>query len=487
MENTDQETEKLDEHKEGIKKNYTVFFSSIKTFLIDLLDIREGTDQKETIQKIKDGIQVKSHTAWILIFSILIASIGLNTSSTAVVIGAMLISPLMGPILGIGLSIGINDIDTLRRSLVNLGVMVGLSLSSSFIFFSIPLFQEATPEILARTQPDVRDVLIAITGGLALIIALSRRKELTNTIAGIAIATALMPPLCTAGYGLATLNFKFFGGAMFLFTINTIFIALATFVIVKFLNFPMVRYINSVKRRRISQIASTVALVIFGFSIYLFYGLFLKNQYHQNAQEYINVLGKETGAGIIKTDIDYVSRRIKIIVLGHNIKQNELPIWREKLPEYGLDNTILDIHQDEETSKLLDEINTIKSSYVKNQELIASKEEILVQKEDLIKVLSNDLERIKKREIPFLNISQEAKIIHDGLKAISFSNLIKTNFETIDTIPVFHIEWHDSIQNTEKQEIQLKKWLQKRLELDSLQLFHFSATGGHNFKGAVVK
>lgn len=487
MENKNPETENLDQQKEGIKKNYTVFFSSIKTFLIDLLDIREGTDQKETIQKIKDGIQVKSHTAWILIFSILIASIGLNTSSTAVVIGAMLISPLMGPILGIGLSIGINDIDTLRRSLVNLGVMVGLSLSSSFIFFSIPLFQEATPEILARTQPDVRDVLIAITGGLALIIALSRRKELTNTIAGIAIATALMPPLCTAGYGLATWNFKFFGGAMFLFTINTIFIALATFVIVKFLNFPMVRYINSEKRKRISQIASTVALVIFGFSIYLFYGLFLQNQYNQHAQEYITVLGEETGAGIIKTEVDYTQRKIKVIILGQNIKKDELTVWREKLPIFGLENTTLEIHQDEETSKLIDEINTIKSSYVKNQELIATKEETISQKDAKIRDLTDDLEKIKKRNIPFLNISQEAKINHDGLKEISFSNLIKTNFSTIDTIPVFYIQWKDSILNTEAQEAQLKKWLKQRLELNSLQLYRSSETNLNDVNAQTVE
>jgi uncharacterized hydrophobic protein (TIGR00271 family) len=477
MEHKDQESEKIEENKEDVKKNYSAFFDSIKTFLIDLLDIREGTDQKETIQKIKDGIQVKSHTAWILIFSILIASIGLNTSSTAVVIGAMLISPLMGPILGIGLSIGINDIDTLRRSLVNLGVMVGLSLSSSFIFFSIPLFQEATPEILARTQPDVRDVLIAITGGLALIIALSRRKELTNTIAGIAIATALMPPLCTAGYGLATWNFKFFGGAMFLFTINTIFIALATFVIVKFLNFPMVRYINSGKRRKIAQIASTVALIIFGFSIYLFYGLFKKNQYIQNAQNYIEVLGKSTGAGIIDTEINYESRKIRIIVLGHNIKKTELGKWQEKLTVFGLNETTLEIHQDEETSKLMDEINIIKSSYVKNQALIATKEESIAQKDDKIRGLTDDLEQIKKRQIPFMDISEEAKINYDGLKAISFSNLIKTNFKTIDTIPVFYIQWHDTIQDTERQEVQLKRWLKKRLELDSLELYNFSATG----------
>ncbi|WP_139958649.1 DUF389 domain-containing protein [Flavicella sediminum] len=462
--------ENLIQQKEGIKKDFSDFLQGIRKFLIQLLDIREGTNKAETIQQIKDGITVKSHTAWILIFSILIASIGLNTSSTAVVIGAMLISPLMGPILGVGLSIGINDIDTLKRSLVNLGVMVGLSLLSSFIFFSIPLFQEATPELLARTQPDVRDVLIAIAGGLALIISVSRHKVMTNTIAGIAIATALMPPLCTAGYGLATWNLKFFGGAMFLFTINAIFIALATFVVVKSLRFPMVRYIDSVKRKRIAQMASLVAIVILGFSIYLFYGLFQKNKFDQNAQEFITVLKEKTGAGIINTEIDYPKRTIKLVVLGKNIQQDELAIWTEKLPTFDLFNTRLEIQQDNETSKLLDEINTIKSSYVKNQELIATKEETINEKDKTIRTLLNDLERIQKKQIPFIQVSQEAKINYEELKNISFSNVLSTDFTRIDTIPVFQIQWKDSIDNTDLKEQQLKRWLQTRLQLDSLQL-----------------
>src|SRR5210317_1122130 len=233
-------------------------WKTILAFLHEVLNIRDDTDKESTIENIIGNISMKGHNAWILVFSILIASIGLNVSSTAVVIGAMLISPLMGPILGVGLSIGINDIDTLKRSLINLGVMIGLSLATSFIFFLIPLFRNETPEILARTAPDVRDVFIAIAGGLALIIAISRRSQQTNTIAGVAIATALMPPLCTAGYGLATGNLSYFGGAMFLFTINSIFIALAAFVIVKFLRFPMVKYINSTKRKRIARTASIV-------------------------------------------------------------------------------------------------------------------------------------------------------------------------------------------------------------------------------------
>lgn len=466
------EEEKLSERKKGVQKEWTGLLESIRVFLVELLDIREGTDKKETIQKIKDGIPVKSHTAWILIFSILIASIGLNTSSTAVVIGAMLVSPLMGPILGVGMSIAINDIDTLRRSMINLGVMIGLSLLSSFLFFSIPLFQDATPELLARTQPDVRDVLIAIAGGLALIIALSRHREMTNTIAGIAIATALMPPLCTAGYGLATWNLKFFGGAMFLFTINAIFIALATFVIVKSLGFPMVRYIDSLKRKRIAQMASLIAVVIFGFSIYLFYGLFQKNKFTQRAEDFIAVIKEKTGAGIINSEINYENKNIKIVVLGKNIEENELAVWTEKMPQYGLKDVSLEIQQDDKTSKLLAEINTIKSSYVKNQELIASKEETIAEKDARIRSLMEDLEKFQKQQIPFYQISQEAKINYDGIREISFSNRIQTNFTTLDTLPVFQIHWYDSIENSSLQKIQVKKWLLTRLQLDSIQVIH---------------
>jgi uncharacterized hydrophobic protein (TIGR00271 family) len=466
------EEEKISERKQGVKKEWTGLLESIRIFLIELLDIREGTDKKETIQKIKDGIPVKSHTAWILIFSILIASIGLNTSSTAVVIGAMLVSPLMGPILGVGMSIAINDIDTLRRSIINLGVMIGLSLLSSFLFFSIPLFQDATPELLARTQPDVRDVLIAIAGGLALIIALSRHKEMTNTIAGIAIATALMPPLCTAGFGLATWNLKFFGGAMFLFTINAIFIALATFVIVKSLGFPMVRYIDSLKRKRIARMASLVAVVIFGFSIYLFYGLFQKNKFIQKAEDFIAVIKEKTGAGIINSEVNYEKRNLKIVILGKNIEENELGVWTAKMPEYGLKNVSLEIQQDDKTSKLLAEINTIKSSYVKNQELIANKEETIAEKDTRIRSLLEDLEKFQKKQIPFYQISQEAKINYEGIQSISFSNRIQTNFTSIDTLPVFQIQWHDTIENKSLQKMQVKKWLLARLQLDSIQVLH---------------
>jgi len=427
-------------------------------------------NQLYTYQKIKDGIHVKSHTAWILVFSIIIASIGLNISSSAVVIGAMLVSPLMGPILGIGLSIGINDIDTMKSSLSNLGVMVVISVITSFLFFSIPIFQEQTPELLARTKPDVRDVMIAIAGGLTLIVALSRYKEMTNTIAGIAIATALMPPLCTAGYGLAVGNLSFFGGAMFLFIINSIFIALATFVIIKFLKFPVVKYIDSASRKRIAQLASSVALIIFSYSIYTFVQLYKENTFEQNSMNFINDLEKTTGAGIISKKINYTDKKIDLVNIGKKLTEDEQVEWKSKLEKYQLNNTILRITQDEETSKLSDKVKSIEDLYVKNQKLIASKEESIQEKDLKINELIKALEKLTKEKIPFAQISQEAKINYEGLKTISFSKVISTNFETIDTIPVASISWYDSIKDKDNLKIRMTKWLQKRLNLENLIL-----------------
>ncbi|MCF6280270.1 MAG: DUF389 domain-containing protein [Flavobacteriaceae bacterium] len=451
-------------------ENLGSIWGDFKQFLKKLLDIRNDTDKSGTIQDVKDSISMQGHTAWILVFSILIASIGLNVSSTAVVIGAMLISPLMGPILGVGMSIGINDIDTLRRSLVNLGVMVGLSLLTSVAFFSIPLFQDLTPELKARTAPDVRDVFIAIAGGLALIIALSRRSKQTNTIAGVAIATALMPPLCTAGYGIAIGNLEYFFGAMFLFTINTIFIALATFIIVKFLRFPMVKYINSAKRKRIAQLATFISILIFGYSIYTFYGLYKKDQFIDTANAFIKEM-KSNDISIIDEEdenIDYENKSIKLILYGKKLDENELNKWRSKLIAYGLTDTRLNIQQGSDDSDLRAEVQNLSDLYARNQQIISSRDEKIRQSEDKIKVLEAELS--KHYKVPFSQLSKEVKINYEGLKTLKFSNLISTNFESTDTISVFTTSWYDSIPNKDAKEIKLKEFLKTRLELDTLKI-----------------
>lgn len=450
-------------------KKLTVAWTAIKHFFFEVFDIKTGTDKKGTIEDIKENIAMKGNTAWVLIFSILIASIGLNIGSPAVVIGAMLISPLMGPILGVGLSVGINDIDTLKRSLINLGVMVVLSLTTSFLFFLIPIFRDETPELLSRTAPDVRDVFIGLAGGLALIIVLSRRTKQTNTIAGVAIATALMPPLCTAGYGLATGSLSYFGGAMFLFTINSIFIALATFVIVKFLRFPMVEYINSKKRKRIARLVSFVAFLVFAGSLYLFFNLFKINQFKRSAENFIADL-KKSGISIIDEkdeDLDYNKNSLKIYVYGKTLSEKEINYWKAKLPNYGLTNTKLFVEQNVD-SDLMKDVDNLTELYKQNQKLISTRDESLKEKEAKLNLLETELSKFYASQIPFIQISKEAQINYSGLKQLSYAQQVNTNFKTVDTITVFNAEWDKSVPKKDLKKDQLKKWLKTRLNLDTL-------------------
>lgn len=469
-----EQKQKIEEHKEEVQKDFKGFFQSLKEFLGELLNIKVNTDKDTTAQTIKDGISMKGHTAWILVFSILIASIGLNVSSTAVVIGAMLVSPLMGPILGVGFSIGINDIDTLRSSMVNLGVMVALSLITSFLFFSIPIFQEATPEIIARTKPDVRDVLIAVFGGLALIIAISRPRAQFNTVAGVAIATALMPPLCTAGFGLATGQFNYFGGAIFLFTINSIFIALAAFAITKYLQFPMVKYINQAKRKRISQFASLIALIIFSFSIFLFYQLYLLNQYTTQAENFINKIEMEgvNIIGDIKESIDYDNKEIKLYVFGNSYTEHDEERWNNQLKESGLKNTKLIILQSQDDSRVRDDIDQIKELYINNYKMLSAKDESIKEKDLRINELEKDLRRYYDNEILFNQVFKEIEINYKDLKEIGFAKEYISNFKKTDTIPVISVKWKAKVRKNQRriQEKKLKKWMEVRLKLKNIEI-----------------
>jgi uncharacterized hydrophobic protein (TIGR00271 family) len=464
--------EKIEEKKEKVEKEVKGTMESIKDFFKELVNIRIGTDKELTAKTIRDGISMKGHTVWILIFSIVIASIGLNISSTAVVIGAMLISPLMGPILGIGFSVGINDIDTLKISMVNFMVTVVLSILTSFLFFSIPLFQHETPELIARTRPDVRDVLIAISGGLALIIAISRPRHQLNTIAGVAIATALMPPLCTAGFGLATGNFNYFGGALFLFTINSIFIALAAFAITRYLRFPMVKYINQVKRKRISQLAMTVAVIILMFSIHLFYELFLENRFQTRAESFIESL-KEEGVAIVGLNdesVDYDNNEIKLYVFGSRYGVKDIERWKKSMGKFGLSDTKLEILQTQNDSKIRNDIDEIKDLYVNSHRLLSAKDVTIAEKDKMIRELENDLRKYYKNEIPVKGIGKEIQINYEHIKKIVFSEEYSTNFKKVDTTYSIGVKWDKNIGDKDKrnQERKLKKWMSTRLKIKKL-------------------
>lgn len=471
---TQKEDNKFEEQKNEVQKEFKGFFQSLKEYIPQLLSIRRDTDKEATAQRIREGVSIKGQTAWILVFSILIASIGLNVSSTAVVIGAMLISPLMGPILGIGFSIGVNDVDTLKASVINFGAMVVLSLLTSFLFFSIPIFKEATPEIINRTKPDVRDVLIAISGGLALIVAISRNKPQFNTVAGVAIATALMPPLCTAGFGLATGEFKYFGGAMFLFTINCIFIALAAFVITKYLKFPMLKYINQAKRKRISRIASLIAFIIFSFSIYLFYQLYVLNHFTTRAEEFISNL-KEEGVNIIgdsKESINFQDREIKLYVFGSDYSARDKERWEEQIRNLGLKNTRLTILRSQDDTGIREDIDKIKELYINSHQMLSSRDETIKEKDLRISELEKDLRRYYANEVHFDRIVKEIQINYSDLQQIAYSREYVTNFEKMDTLNIISVKWKGKVSNRQKkqQEEKLKKWLETRLNIKNLEI-----------------
>ena len=300
--------------KAEVQQDAKGVLKSLLRFMSTLLSIRKDTDYRATIQAIQDDISFRGATAWVLICSIFLASIGLNANSTAVVIGAMLIAPLMGPVLGVGVSLAINDLATLRRSLVNFGVMVLLSVLTAFLFFALFPLREESSELLARVSPDIRDVLIAFFGGLALIIARTKKGTIASVIFGVAIATALMPPLCTVGYALAHSNIPYALGALYLFAINASFIALAAYLVVKLLRFPMTEYANPKSRRRISRLATLLALLMAIPAGFTFVDVLQKSRFQAAAQLFLD----NELQGI--DNADYLRQTARIVLMTPNQK-----------------------------------------------------------------------------------------------------------------------------------------------------------------------
>lgn len=316
--------------------------------ITDLLENFSLSNEKEkvenVIENITKGIVFKGTNLWILVFAILIASLGLNVNSTAVIIGAMLVSPLMGPIMGMGLSLGINDLSLLKHSIRNYLFATVVGLITSTIYFLISPLNEAHSEILARTQPNIYDVLIAFFGGLAGIIATSSRLK-GNVITGVAIATALMPPLCTAGFGLATLNWKFFSGAFYLFFINTVFIAFATLITVKFLNFPLRHLSDEVAEKKSKRIITIIVLLTIIPSLYFGYDTIDQARFMSKAQRFIDAECNIENDYLLNKTIDTRNRSITLIYGGEKIENKQIEAISKKLPFYNLAGTTLKIRQ----------------------------------------------------------------------------------------------------------------------------------------------
>ncbi|UOB18518.1 DUF389 domain-containing protein [Abyssalbus ytuae] len=464
--------------EETPEKDFEGVWGSLKAFFSELLDIRKNTDRETTIHDIKQDIPFKGHTSWILVCSIFIASIGLNANSTAVVIGAMLISPLMGPILGMGMSLAINDVDTLRRSIKNFCVMVGLSILTAFLFFRFFPLRDESSELLARTAPDIRDVLIAFFGGLALVIARAKKGTVASVIFGVAIATALMPPLCTVGFGLAISNFKYAAGAMYLFTINTIFIGLATFLVLKLLRFPMVKYANSRKRRFIGRVASVLAIAVMIPAGYTFYKVWQESRFNNQARQFINDNVKPyefTRDGRYLDNLSEIRYNdgkepvIELVFMGEElVPDNVIGTWKAQAKSFSaLSNTDIKVIQGGKDD------SEEKFKYV--SELYESKKKELITREERIRILEEEVARLNKiasTQIPFDEITEEMHINYEGLAEISFTNELKTNFTRVDTIPVFSVKWEDSVLPADKTKefVKMNEWLKLKLKNPKIQI-----------------
>lgn len=465
--NQKQDNNESIDSKAAVKADAKGLVASIKVFLIELLDFREDTDREATISAIKADIPFKGATAWILICSIFVASVGLNADSSAVVIGAMLISPLMGPILGVGLSIAINDIDTLKKSLINLLTMLVLSLLTAFLFFYLFPLNQDTSELLGRVRPDIRDVLIAFFGGLALIIARTKKGTIATVIFGVAIATALMPPLCTAGYGLSQGNWDYFIGAMYLFAINTIFIALATFIVLKVLRFPVLNYANSRRRKNVARIAGILAFAVMLPAGWTFYNVLKESQYEFDYKNYLEKeINNNTSLWLQREDLDLKAKTITLNFNGDvndatkSDLLNELNDY-EYLKDFKL---IINGNSNRSTDKIL-ELYDIALEKIDERD---KKIERLTFTIDSIKLAASS-QRNSIYGFDFIDLAKDAKIQFSELESFSFAQTLRSqNFRTVDTVLVATARWNSFVNDSllRQKNADLKIWLEQELEDD---------------------
>tara|TARA_B110000211_G_C14075093_1_gene551672 strand:+ start:743 stop:2179 length:1437 start_codon:yes stop_codon:yes gene_type:complete len=474
IDNTPEEPKKEEASSTNLNTNFRDFITSLYHFVRQTLSFTDEVDKEATIKVIKGEIDFKGFNIWILIFSIIIASIGLNTDSTAVIIGAMLISPLMGPIMGMGLSLGTNDWSTLVRSFKSFVITVGVSLVTSTLYFSISPFGEAGEEILSRTHPELRDVFIAIFGGLAGIMASSRNK-ISNVIPGVAIATALMPPLCTAGYGIATLNLQFFLGAFYLFVINSVYIALTSFVVIKYLKFPLVHFLDEIKEKKFKKYILVFSILLIIPSIWTLVKSYQKNDFEANAKEYIEFYFDVED--LRHTTIDYDGgEKPKIEILLYDKRKDSEGSYEMGLTNFGMDTSDvqLDIKEDTKYADLVKRLDETKL------EQITFSEDNYIARVNQIRDLNTEkdslnlvIESMISDTIPFSQISKELKALFKEVDQFEYGIYKVTDFKSVKEEPTFHIKWKRKLRSNKLKEEKLKNWLKERLKLSSVRVISY--------------
>jgi len=432
-------------------------YLAIRRFLHYRFSLHEdNAEESDTIESIRKNVEFKGANLWTLIFAIFIASIGLNVNSTAVIIGAMLISPLMGPIMGVGLGIGINDFELVKKAVRNLAIATVISVITSTLYFWITPLHDASSELLARTSPSIWDVFIAGFGGLAGIIA-ATRKEKSNTIPGVAIATALMPPLCTAGYGLASGNIYFFMGAMYLYFINSIFICVATYLIVRYLNFHKKEFEDKAYEKRVRRYILIIVLVTAAPSVYLAYRIVDRSIFENNARAFIDKELSYANTQVITRNYKYSRKgnEIDLLLLGKELTAQQIDSLKKKLPAYKLNRTRLNIRQGLNAKNELD-FSQIKASIL----------EAVYQKDSTAKK-ANAYQSIN---MPIPELNKELRLLYPSLSAYSINHIEIKHMDTSkrDTLTLALMTFKTTIPAAER--LRLERWLKTRLKSDSLKV-----------------
>lgn len=423
-----------------------MILNSLKKALDSVLNIVNETDEEGTIREIYDKIPVKGNNTWMLICSAMLASIGLDTGSGAVIIGAMLVSPLMSPILGVGLSVGINDREMLIASVKNLSIAALAGLIVSTLYFMLTPLGEPTNEILARTKPTLLDVMVAFFGGVAGIVSISRSDK-SNAIPGVAIATALMPPLCTAGYGLALGRFDFFFGGFYLFFINAVFISLATFLIVKYLKFDIKHYVDKATERKVARIMAVMLFIVVSPSIYFLYNIYQSVQTKKKIENLIVRDFANRDNEIIKWEVTETDslNTIKIYSVGNPVPDTMLTYYNTLLTNNSLSKhrvklVQLDVSAEDVRRMASDITNNLTKDFLKTIEI-----------QNLQSERADSLLKLASAYTP-VSASRELRLIFPEINKVEIGEMVSVaeGKTRLDTVMLVMIEWKKPEQTKDK-------------------------------------
>ena len=440
---------------------------NIQTKLTDIIkevvniDTHIDTDAAE--RSIRNNIEFKGPNAWILAVAIIIASVGLNVNSIPVIIGAMLISPLMGPIFGLGLGLGISDINLMKQAGKNLLVMVSISLIVSLLYFLItPLSLTNPTELLARTKPTTFDVIIALFGGFAGIFE-QCRKEKGTVFSGVAIATALMPPLCTAGYGLASGKLEFFLGAVYLFCINCLFITLATYFLVRYFRFKKAEYADNSFGQRTQRLTSVLILIFLVPSIWSAVVLVKQTNFEKKAEQFVNTHRSIGNSAIYSHKIEHDDLSVlKVFVTGETLSDNDRQILYASAKEHGIGQEQLVI-KEYITRDPRDNQAIFKDIYEKLDSEIETKEKTIEQ-------LTNELRTAKKEELPYMQLANEIAASYPGIKHVVMGMGSRVDVDSQQVTPCLIVKVQSAELLSQPSLEQLKKWIRVRLQIDDVEL-----------------